>query len=53
MLEGFRNLRGCPRASRQFKVFTHSHNYYALVATNAAENNTELYDFNEVSYIID
>ncbi|XP_057379728.1 uncharacterized protein LOC130702079 [Daphnia carinata] len=45
VVQGFKNWRGCPRAVHQFKVFRNSAVWYAVIATNAAENNTEIYSF--------
>ncbi|KZS11248.1 putative Closca [Daphnia magna] len=45
VVQGFKNWRGCPRAVQQFKVFRNSAVWYAVIATNAAENNTEIYSF--------
>ena len=48
VVQGFKNFRGCPRAAHQFKVFQNVEDWYAVIATNAVENNTEIYSFNTV-----
>jgi hypothetical protein len=48
VVQGFKNFRGCPRAAHQFKVFQNAEDWYAVIATNAVENNTEIYSFNTV-----
>lgn len=52
VVQGFKNWRGCPRAVHQFKVFRNSAVWYAVIATNAAENNTEIYSFTAVGSLL-
>lgn len=50
LLQGFENKRGCPRATRQFKLFnTSATDQYAVIATSAEANNTEVYSFHPVN----
>jgi hypothetical protein len=48
VVQGFKNFRGCPKAAQQFKVFQNTEDWYAVIATNAVENNTEIYSFSAV-----
>ena len=48
MVQGFKNFRGCPKATHQFKVFQNGADWYAVIATNAVQNNTEIYTFTAV-----
>lgn len=52
VLRGFQNRRGCPKAAHQFKVFQYTEGeFYAVIATSAVNNNTEIFQFSAVRSI--